>query len=349
MFSSYDEIEYICPFLSSQEIKALRLVNKDLSKGCWKYMTKHYVFNADKTPKKFLRKHQIRKIYNVKNTTKLYNLPQTITYIEFHKKFKQSVNNLFKRLDRLKTVVFVPDSIFNKQLIIPENISQLQLSDNFSSELSLSRGMKILEIGDSFNRCLNLSSSLVKLKLGNNFNQPLELGGNLQHLELGDSFNQPLVLPQKIKFVSLGNTFNQPMCLPIGLETLVIGHSFNHRLEFPDSLRLLSLGNKFDKKLGLNVGSGLIYLNLGFMFNKTIEIPPKLKYFSIDGWRNRKIHILSSKKIVGMEIFLQNRGYWSGVKYFDRRVSCFDSTQNERKREEMIQDGLDPDCDRNSH
>lgn len=188
------------------------------------------------------------------------------------------------------------NSVFNKQLSLPNNIKFLVLGFNFNQLIDLPDDLTSLFFGSYFDKPVKLPNNLINLSFGYNFNRQIEFPDSLINLSFGDSFNQSVNLPKNLLFLCLGGSFNQQIeipnikkikinCnnsfvidnLPNSLEQIYFDSKFNLEINnLPNSLKKINFTeySPFKKPLD-NLPDSVEILNLPFNYAKKINKLPK--------------------------------------------------------------------------
>ena len=171
-------------------------------------------------------------------------------------------------------------SIFNKQIIIPQNITHLIFGCKFNQQVTIPHIVTHLTFDCEFNQQVTIPENVIHLTFGYYFNQQVIIPHNVTHLTLGNKFNKQVNLPN-IKYIKLDcNNINLIEKLPNSIEEIEFGRCFNLELQnLPNSIKKISFDcySKYDKELNC-LPESVEYLKLNIGYDKRIKkFPLNLK------------------------------------------------------------------------
>ena len=96
-----------------------------------------------------------------------------------------------------------------------------------------------------FNRQIIIPENVTYLTFGENFNQPVIIPQNVTHLTFSDDFNQQVIIPQNVTYLIFGGWFNQQVIIPQNVTHLTFYCDFNQQVTIPENVTHLTFGTKF--------------------------------------------------------------------------------------------------------
>ena len=143
-------------------------------------------------------------------------------------------------------------SNFDKQVIIPQNVTHLSFGREFNQQVIIPHNVTHLSFGWYFNQQVIIPQNVTHLTFGREFNQQVIIPQNVTRLTFGNHFNQQVNLPN-IKYLQIDcNNIDVIENLPNSVEEIKFGEYFGLELQnLPNSIKKISFyyDSKFNKEL----------------------------------------------------------------------------------------------------
>lgn len=235
------------------------------------------VYSRDTNIIQFPSKMINLELYNNFNSEiKPQSIPQSVKKIIFGDKYDSPIYASVLP-ESLLELIFSPYGNFNQPIVLPQNLTRLELGFNFNQLI------------------ITLPPCLTDLTFGYMFNQPIGpevIPSSVRNLTFGHNFNQSIqkILPIGIINLKFGTRFNQPIefqSIPSSVTNLSFGNDFNQSIQYLNSLNITELrfGNDFNQPINTCLGPCIRYLYFGKKFNQTLErkyIPKSVRIISLE-------------------------------------------------------------------
>ena len=233
-----------------------------------------------------------RKLYNYQNIISIYdelifsNYDDYNITIKTNNKYYDEYEKNFKYSQFNKQII-IPENVthltfgfyFNQQVTIPINITHLTFGDYFNQQVIIPQSVIHLTFGNDFNQQVKISKNVTHLTFGNNFNQQVIISKNVTHLTFGHLFNQKVIIPLNVIHLSFGNDFNKQVIIPQNVTHLTFGYHFNQPVIIPQNVTHLTFGHDFNQPVIIT--QNVTHLTFGSDFNQQVNLP-NIKYIKIN-------------------------------------------------------------------